>query len=115
MIEELRVSCFIWFSLDCRGPKDSNGCLQNSPDWDSEWTCKNSIAYDKTYCDVDRWAKDFRRCCPDTCGTANLNEKECNELPNSLGTCFYPNAAQCTITGNYGIRQNFILNFDVDH
>ena len=64
-------------------PTDSDECLANSPNWDAGRDC----AYAKSYC--TSWAKDARRCCPETCGTGLLTESECNSL-DSKGTCIYP-------------------------
>jgi len=71
---------------------DNDLCLQNSPDWDAQYTCENS----EVYC--DEWSKDMHRCCPDTCETGPLSEEECNAL-SGKGTCTYPNEAQsCSST-----------------
>ena len=76
-------------------PTDSDECLANTPDWGSGKDC----AYAKSYC--NSWAKDARRCCPETCGTGLLTESECNAL-DSKGTCIYP------ICPNGGIRYKLI-------
>ena len=80
-------------------PTDSDECLANTPQWGPTKDC----AYAKKYCDT--WAKDARRCCPETCKTGVLTEDQCKAL-NSKGTCIYPLKNQCT---NRGISDKFIL------
>ena len=68
---------------------DSDICLQNQPKWGVAplYTCKNS----KHEC--NKWAKDMRRCCPETCQNNQLfTESVCNEpqFSNSSGQCSYP-------------------------
>jgi len=76
-------------------PKDSNTCLQTSPDWIGGWewwkthTCSNSIDH------CTDWAKDMRRCCPESCGTGTFTEHDCRMTPGE-GDCLYPNEAQCS-------------------
>ena len=41
------------------------------------------------------YAKDMKRCCPDSCGTGALSEEECYAL-GGWGNCIYPNEAQCS-------------------
>ena len=84
-----------YLSVKCKGSKDSDECLQSSPDWNIAWTCRNTFEDDPNWCSVNSYAKDMRRCCPETCGTGVLTEEECNSLQNSSGTCLYPNTAQC--------------------
>ena len=81
-------------------PRDDDECLASTPDWGSTKNC----AYAKKYC--DSWAKDARRCCPQTCGSGLLTESQCNAL-NSKGTCIYPNNVinQCP---NEGIKDQVI-------
>ena len=43
--------------------------------------------------------RDARRCCPETCGTGELTETECNNLGGG-GSCTYPNLAQCMCTSD---------------
>ena len=69
-------------------PKDSDYCLQQSPNWSHGHTCRSTKHYCKTY------AKDMRRCCPESCGTGTFTEEDCNAFSGS-GTCIYPNQAQC--------------------
>ena len=73
-------------------PRDSDECLANTPKWGSSKDC----AYAKTYC--NSWAKDARRCCPETCGSGALTESQCEAL-NSKGTCIYPAENQCPYEG----------------
>ena len=80
-------------------PTDSDECLENTPKWGPGKDC----AYAKKYC--DSWAKDARRCCPETCKTGALTEDQCKAL-NSQGTCIYPLKNQCT---SRGISDNLIL------
>lgn len=79
--------------LDTCLPKDNDGCLQTSPEWDNSYTCSSSIEYCETY------GRDMRRCCPESCGTGAFTAKECNSFVGK-GTCKYPNEAQC-LYGNY--------------
>ena len=77
-------------------PKNSDKCLQESPNWGISWNCDRAFEFDNgIYCSTDSWAKDLRRCCPNSCGTGVLTESGCNALGNAFGTCIYPNAAQC--------------------
>jgi len=72
-------------------PRDSDECLASTPNWGPGSKCQDS----ESMC-VDRsgsWAKDVRRCCPETCGTGVLTKAMCEALV-SKGTCTYPNAAQ---------------------
>ena len=76
-------------------PKDNDACLQSSPGWSASWTCENTGT---EYC--ESWAKDMKRCCPESCNTENLvtikfSEEDCNKS-SGKGTCTYPNKAQCT-------------------
>ena len=75
-------------------PRDDDECLASTINWSSTKDC----AYAKKYC--DSWAKDARRCCPQTCGSGLLTESQCNAL-NSKGTCIYPNNVidQCPNAG----------------
>ena len=73
--------------IECE-PTDSDECLKNSPEWSNSRVCSGV----KSYC--DSWAKDVRRCCPQTCGTGLLTESQCKAL-DSKGTCTYPAENQC--------------------
>ena len=73
--------------IECE-PTDSDECITTSPKWNKEKDC----AYAKSYC--DSWAKDARRCCPQTCGTGVLTKSQCEAL-DSKGTCIYPAKNQC--------------------
>jgi len=70
-------------------PTDNDLCLQESPNWGSSCTCSNSIGY------CISWAKDMKRCCPDSCGTGRFTESQCLAHSGD-GTCTYPNGAQCS-------------------
>ena len=72
--------------------KDSDTCLQTSPGWSDYYIC-NSTESTK-YCNM-MYAKDMKRCCPDSCGTGALSEEECYAL-GGWGNCIYPNEAQCS-------------------
>ena len=73
---------------DCR-TKDSDSCLQESPEWSNSARCTTSTNY------CDSWEKDMKRCCPVTCNNGDaLTKEECDALSQS-GTCTYPNDAQC--------------------
>ena len=72
---------------------DSDSCLEAAPAWRGwGYICTSAIDY------CDSYAKDLRRCCPETCNTGVLTEDDCNAL-NGDGDCIYPNEAQCE--GNY--------------
>ena len=79
-------------------PRDSDECLAKTPKWGPKKDC----AYAKKYCDT--WAKDARRCCPETCGSGALTESQCKAL-NSKGKCIYPAENQCS---NEGIKETAI-------
>ena len=83
----------IWFHTECV-PSDDDACLINSPGWHSSRDC----AYAKKYC--NSWAKDAKRCCPQTCESGFLTKAQCESL-SSKGTCIYPTRSQCP---NEGIK-----------
>ena len=85
--------------IECE-PTDSDECLTITPNWDENRDC----AFAKSYC--DSWAKDARRCCPQTCGTGLLTKSQCNAL-DSKGTCIYPAENQCP---NRGTQIRFFIN-----
>ena len=77
-------------------PKDSDRCIQNAENWDSDYVCANlkSGAPDHSFC--DSYSKDARRCCPEACeNEEEFTESVCKASEGS-GTCSYPNAAQCS-------------------
>ena len=90
---------------------DSDECLAKTPGWgdmtyswgEFERDCK----YAKKHCDT--WAKDARRCCPETCNEGlALTKDQCKAL-NSKGTCIYPLENQCTNRGtSYKAFNKFI-------
>ena len=67
--------------------------MKTGPPWSDRYTCS---VYASTYC--DRYAKDFKRCCPESCGVENFTEDECNKSTGK-GKCIYPNDAQCQEKG----------------
>jgi len=69
-------------------PTDNDDCLTNSPGWASNRDC----AYAKAHCEA--WAKDAKRCCPQTCESGLLTPEECQNLKGK-GTCLYPTKSQC--------------------
>lgn len=69
--------------------RNSDACLQASPDWNSNYICIES----KKWC--NSWAKDMWRCCPETCNAGPLTVAQCDAL-DAKGTCAYPNEAQCS-------------------
>ena len=81
-------------------PTDDDECLSSTRYWGSKKDC----SYAKKYC--DSWAKDAKRCCPQTCGSGLLTKFQCNNL-KSKGTCIYPNNVinQCP---NEGIKDQVI-------
>lgn len=68
--------------------RDSDSCLQKSPNWGAGYYCSTY----KTLCKT--WSKDMHRCCPISCGTGRLTKQECDAL-DGLGTCRYPAESQC--------------------
>ena len=72
--------------LDCV-IKDDDKCLQKSPGWSISYKCKTSTQY------CNSWAKDMKRCCPDTCKSGEFTEVDCR-LSKGLGTCIYPSVSQ---------------------
>ena len=76
---------------------DSDSCLQSTPGWGSIYTCASSTSWCNMY------AKDMKRCCPESCNSGPLTEVECNSL-NGNGNCIYPNDAQCS--GNNDKEKN---------
>ena len=75
-------------------PVDDRVCLIKSPGWASNRDCE----YARKYC--DSWAKDAKRCCPQTCESGLLTKAQCESL-SSKGTCIYPTKSQCP---NEGIK-----------
>ena len=73
--------------LDGCQAEDSDSCLQSSPGWGT-YNCASSTIY------CDSYAKDMKRCCPESCNSGVLTEDDCNGL-SGYGTCIYPNDAQC--------------------
>ena len=74
---------------------DSDTCLQSTPGWGSFYTCASS----SSWCDL--YAKDMKRCCPESCNSGTMTEVECNAL-NGNGNCIYPNDAQCSGNNDKG-------------
>ena len=73
-------------------PKDSDKCLQDVYDWGSSWNCHHLT--DSKLC--NGWAKDTRRCCPQSCRNKKPFTKAVCEASGGKGTCIYPNEAQCS-------------------
>ena len=73
-------------------PKDSNECLRDMNNW------KGYSCYESGWCTT--WEKDFKRCCPISCGVEKFTEDECNKS-SERGTCIYPNKAQCPENGKF--------------
>ena len=87
-------------------PRDSDECLKTSPNWNSDRTCKNAFADNPEWCIT--WARDVRRCCPETCGTGSFTEEDCALWTSGEGgDCIYPNHAQCHGNGSMIRRQYF--------
>lgn len=92
-------------------PRDSDQCLADTPNWGSTKDCADA----KKYC--DSWAKDARRCCPETCGSGLLCESQCKAL-ESKGQCIYPAENQCPNecikeTTNLGLIPMKAENFEI--
>ena len=88
----LKITHFVL--IDSCTPKDDNGCLQTTPGWDETYTCESSTQYCSSY------GKDMMRCCPEACNTGTFTEEDCNGF-GGLGTCVYPNDAQCNVKGTF--------------
>ena len=97
----MEISYIIYHKLlshsDGCQPMDSDSCLQSTPGWGSIYTCASSTSWCNMY------AKDMKRCCPESCNSGPLTEVECNSL-NGNGNCIYPNDAQCS--GNNDKEKN---------
>ena len=91
-------------------PRDSDECLKNSPAWHSRRTCKNALADYPDSCIT--WARDMRRCCPETCGTGSFTEEDCALWTPGGGDCIYPNDAQCHGNGSI-IRLQYLNIIDI--
>ena len=90
--------------LDYCQRKDNDLCLQESPEWGTYATCINSDMYCESY------AKDMKRCCPETCNSSDFTQKDCKHDTGS-GTCIYSNSTNCEIKGNlYFIVKPLISN-----
>ena len=63
---------------------DSDICLQNTPYWGVKYICKNS----EEWC--NSFARDMRRCCPETCKNDKLFTKSVCKSTKSKGYCHYP-------------------------
>ena len=77
--------------------KDSDSCLQKSPNWGPSYKCADYTT------DCSNWAKDMRRCCPVTCNTGQFSEEVCNSI-SGTETCIHPNDAQCNETCELSIK-----------
>ena len=86
-----QINLLIFPYIECM-PTDDDVCLTKSPGWKSNSDC----AYAKNYC--VSWAKDAKRCCPQTCGSGLLTPEQCENL-NGKGTCIYPTKSQCPKEG----------------
>ena len=65
--------------------KDSDVCIEVTEGW-SDFNCKKS----KIYCSSENYAKDPRRCCPETCEVSEpFTKKKCLDSKRG-GTCIYP-------------------------
>ena len=91
MLLKTTLDLLIFSHIECV-PTDNVDCLTASPGWRSDRDC----AYARNYC--NSWAKDAKRCCPQTCESGSLTKDQCENL-NSKGTCIYPNKSQCPIEG----------------
>ena len=67
--------------------KDSDECLRKSSwDWGPDSSCRTSAKH------CDTWAKDMKRCCPETCKVADkFTNSDCQKLGVDIkGRCKYP-------------------------
>ena len=68
--------------------KDSDTCLKAAGTNWSKYTCSSSTKW------CTSWAKDMKRCCPESCGVTGIfTESHCKEF-GGKGSCIYPNEAQ---------------------
>ena len=54
----------------------------------------------------------MRRCCPQSCDTGVFNEEDCLAY-KGLGTCTYPNDAQCQTNVQGKKSTNFVFSFEI--
>ena len=103
-------SLYLYYQLlECQ-TKDSDSCLHlSSNKWKgyfTDWTCSGSSEY------CESWAKDMKRCCPETCKSGKFTLTDCMSS-SSEGKCIYPNEAQCPEIGtlwNYNYSFVYYLN-----
>ena len=66
--------------------KDSDICLQLSPEWGDVYKCTQG----KPYCKNQNYAKDPKRCCPESCKNSEpFTETKCLQSETG-GSCTYP-------------------------
>ena len=71
---------------------DNDICLQNAEGWGEGKSCSESMGILGYNC--YSWAKDTKRCCPNTCNSIQFTEEECNSNDED-GTCTYPHIFTC--------------------
>ena len=79
---------FISKKSDLCKAKDSDACLKASGKNWAKYTCSSSTKW------CTEWAKDMKRCCPESCGfDGSFSESDCKNV-GGKGSCIYPNKAQ---------------------
>lgn len=85
MLQFCRVSCGVCQAHACA--VDSDICLQQSPGWDTTYTCAGSNSWCSSY------SKDMHRCCAETCGVSPVCDSAACSALTGAGHCIYPNPA----------------------
>ena len=82
---------FLGWTFCSLAKKDSDMCLQDTEKWGEVVNGKFKYTCAKSSQLCDSWAKDMRRCCPETClNSEKFTEKVCNDVQEKNGTCMYP-------------------------
>ena len=72
---------------------DNDICLRNSDAWNETHSCSQMKLDDFSYwCWM--YAKDTKRCCPNTCVSIQFTEEQCNSYW-AAGNCTYPYPTTC--------------------
>ena len=93
---------FISKNSDLCKAKDSDACLKASGKNWAKYTCSSSTKW------CTEWAKDMKRCCPESCETESFSESDCKE-DGGKGSCTYPNEAQPDETQCKKGKDDFIV------
>ena len=93
---------FIFKNSDLCKAKDSDACLKASGKNWAKYTCSSSTKW------CTSWAKDMKRCCPESCKSGSFFESDC-EKDGGKGICIYPNEAQPDETPCKKGKDDFIV------